>query len=573
MWGYTLCVAKDFNEEKQNRQLEELHKQEEEQLVATLAESKYGLPYIDLHRIGVDNEALRAIPEADAIAMKVAPFKLFGDNVYIAVRAPSEDLFKKLKEDMERKNLNPTFYMTSSASLNKVWERYKELSMAESSRIGGLDISGEILTNTAKNIHHIQDIEKLVVETLEANKTHRISRLLEIILAGAIAIRASDVHIEPEKDRSRLRLRLDGVLQDINFFGSDVYRLLNSRIKLLSGMKLTSKVAQDGRFNIMEKDEEINIRVSLIPGAYGEAIVMRILDPKSIQVEFEKLGIEPYLFKIVQDQIKKPNGLILVTGPTGSGKTTTLYAFLRKIYSPEINIITIEDPVEYHLVGITQTQINLKRGYTFPEGLRSALRQDPDVIMVGEIRDGDTAEIAVQSSLTGHMVFSTLHTNNAAGVIPRLIDLGVNPKILVSALSLSMAQRLVRILCTFCRKEYTPTEEESKTVKLVMDSIKDEGKSLTSYNINPDAPVKFFAPVGCEKCNKTGYNGRIGIFEAIITNEAVEKIMPENPSEHEIKRVARNQGILSMRQDGLVKVLNGITSLEEVRSVVDLSEE
>ena len=368
-------------------------------------------------------------------------------------------------------------------------------------------------------------------------------------------------------------MRLDGVLQDINFFGSDVYRLLNSRIKLLSGMKLTSKVAQDGRFNIMEKDEEINIRVSLIPGAYGEAIVMRILDPKSIQVEFEKLGIEPYLFKIVQDQIKKPNGLILVTGPTGSGKTTTLYAFLRKIYSPEINIITIEDPVEYHLVGITQTQINLKRGYTFPEGLRSALRQDPDVIMVGEIRDGDTAEIAVQSSLTGHMVFSTLHTNNAAGVIPRLIDLGVNPKILVSALSLSMAQRLVRILCTFCRKEYTPTEEESKTVKLVMDSIKDEGKSLTSYNINPDAPVKFFAPVGCEKCNKTGYNGRIGIFEAIITNEAVEKIMPENPSEHEIKRVARNQGILSIRQDGLVKVLNGITSLEEVRSVVDLSEE
>jgi len=563
----------DFDEEKQNKQLDDLHKQEEEQLVATLAESKYGLPYIDLNRIGVDNEALRSISQTDALEMKVAPFKLFGKNIFIAVRAPNENLFKKLKEDMERKNLVPTFYMTSSASLNKVWDRYKELSMAESSKIGGLEISGEILRDTAKNINHIQDIEKLVIEALEGNKIHKISRLLEIILAGAIAIRASDVHIEPEKERGRLRLRLDGVLQDINFFGSDVYRLLNSRIKLLSGMKLTSKIAQDGRFNIMEKDEEISVRVSLIPGSYGESIVMRILDPKSIQIEFKKLGIEPYLFGIVQEEIIKPNGLILVTGPTGSGKTTTLYAFLRKIYSPEINIITIEDPVEYHLIGITQTQINLERGYTFPEGLRSALRQDPDVIMVGEMRDGETAEIAVQSSLTGHVVLSTLHTNNAAGVIPRLIDLGVNPKILVSALSLSIAQRLVRKLCVFCKKEKTPIEEESKIIKSIIDGMKEEAKDPSNHNINPDAPFKLFVPVGCEKCNSTGYNGRIGIFEAIKTDEAIEKIIPENPSEREIKKVASKQGILSMRQDGIVKILNGITSFEEVQSVVDLLEE
>ncbi|OGI57543.1 hypothetical protein A2640_02630 [Candidatus Nomurabacteria bacterium RIFCSPHIGHO2_01_FULL_36_23] len=445
--------------------------------------------------------------------------------------------------------------------------------MAESSKIGGLEISGEILRDTAKNINHIQDIEKLVIEALEGNKIHKISRLLEIILAGAIAIRASDVHIEPEKERGRLRLRLDGVLQDINFFGSDVYRLLNSRIKLLSGMKLTSKIAQDGRFNIMEKDEEISVRVSLIPGSYGESIVMRILDPKSIQIEFKKLGIEPYLFGIVQEEIIKPNGLILVTGPTGSGKTTTLYAFLRKIYSPEINIITIEDPVEYHLIGITQTQINLERGYTFPEGLRSALRQDPDVIMVGEMRDGETAEIAVQSSLTGHVVLSTLHTNNAAGVIPRLIDLGVNPKILVSALSLSIAQRLVRKLCVFCKKEKTPIEEESKIIKSIIDGMKEEAKDPSNHNINPDAPFKLFVPVGCEKCNSTGYNGRIGIFEAIKTDEAIEKIIPENPSEREIKKVASKQGILSMRQDGIVKILNGIISFEEVQSVVDLLEE
>ena len=563
----------DFDEEKQNKQLDDLHKQEEEQLVASLAESKYGLPYIDLYRIGIDNEALRAISETDAIKMKVAPFKLFGKNIFIAVRVPNPELLENIKDDMERKNLAPTFYMASAASLNKVWERYKEISMAESSKVGGLDISLEILKNTEKNIEHMQDIGKLVIETLEGNEIHKISRLLEIILAGAIAIKASDIHIEPEKDRGRLRLRLDGVLQDINFFGLDIYRLLNSRIKLLSGMKLTSKIAQDGRFSIMEEKEEINIRTSLIPGTYGESIVMRILDPKSIQVKFEDLGIEPYLFSVIEQEIAKPNGLILVTGPTGSGKTTTLYAFLRKIYSPEIKMITIEDPIEYHLIGITQTQTNDKRGYTFVEGLRSALRQDPDVVMVGEIRDRETAETAVQSALTGHIVFSTLHTNNAAGVVPRLIDLGVNPKILVSALSLSIAQRLVRKLCKFCKKENTPTEEQAKIVKLVLDSIKEEGKDLSRYNIKTDESLKIFSPIGCEKCNKIVYTGRIGIFEAIKTNEAIEKIIPENPSEHEIKKVARSQGILSMRQDGIVKILNGITSLEEVQSVVDLSEE
>ncbi len=338
-------------------------------------------------------------------------------------------------------------------------------------------------------------------------------------------------------------------------------------------MKLTSKIAQDGRFNIIEGKDELSIRVSLIPGAYGEAIVMRILDPKSIQVEFEQLGIEDYLLGIIQNQIIKPNGLILVTGPTGAGKTTTLYAFLRKMYSPDINIITIEDPVEYHINGITQTQVNTEKDYTFAEGLRSILRQDPDVIMVGEIRDRDTAEIAVQSSLTGHMVLSTLHTNNAAGVIPRMIDLGVNPKILVSSLSIAIAQRLVRILCQFCKKEKVVSEREAMIIKTIIEEMKTENKDLTKHNIKPDAPIKLYEPAGCDKCNGTGYKGRIGIFEAICNNAEIEKIIPENPSEREIKQIAKTQGILSMRQDGVIKMLNGITSYEEVLSVVDLSEE
>jgi len=562
-----------FDEEKQNKQLGDLYKEEEEELISSISQSKHGLPYINLARVVVDNEALRSIPEAEARELKVAPFKLTGKNLFVAVRSPSEKLLVKLKEDIEKQNLIPQFYMTSLASLTKVWDRYKELSMAENSQVGGLNISGEVLRDTAKNINKIQDIEKLLSEVIAGNQIHKVSHLLEIILAGGIAIKASDIHIEPEKERSRLRLRIDGVLEDVTFFGLDTYRLLDSRIKLLSGMKFNSKIAQDGRFNIMEGDEEISIRSSMIPGAYGESIVMRILDPKAIRVNLEDLGIEPSLFKVVEEEIVKPNGMILVTGPTGSGKTTTLYAFLRKIYSTEINIITIEDPIEYHLSGITQTQVNAKKGYTFPEGLHSALRQDPDVIMVGEIRDGETAQIAVQSALTGHMVYSTLHTNNAAGVIPRLIDLGVNPKIMVSALSISMAQRLVRKLCPNCKAGKTPTEEEAETIKTVLKSIRDEGKDLSKYNIEIDKPFKLYGPVGCETCHMIGYSGRIGIFEAIKTNEEIEKIILRNPSEREIKKIARTQGILSMRQDGIVKIINGITSLEEVQGAVSLDEE
>jgi len=562
-----------FDEEAQNKQLEDIRKDEEEQLVEMLAESKYKIPYINLSRLGVDNEALRIIDEKDAKELNVAPFKLSGKNIFIAVRSPSEDLFASLKERTERKSLTPVFYMASMASLEKVWERYQEISMAESSRVGGLEISGEILRDTAKSINRMQDIEKLISLEMGKDQTHKISRLLEIILAGAISIKASDIHIEPEKEHSKLRFRLDGILQDIMILNTEIYNLLNSRIKLLSGMKITSKAAQDGRFSIQEGEEEISIRSSLIPGAYGEAIVMRILDPKSIQVDLEDIGIEDYLFSIIKEEIAKPNGLVLVTGPTGSGKTTTLYAFLRKIYSTEINIITIEDPVEYHLDGITQTQTNSKKGYGFAEGLRSALRQDPDVIMVGEIRDPETAEIAVQSALTGHMVFSTLHTNNAAGVIPRLIDLKINPKILVSSLSLSIAQRLVRKLCVDCKKEKILNEEESALLKSILKAMKDEGKDLTKYKIDENAVSKIYEPVGCDKCNGIGFKGRIGIFEAIKTDEAIEKIIPENPSEREIKKIASTQGILSMRQDGAVKILNGVTSIDEVKSVVDLLEE
>lgn len=565
----------DFDEEKQNKQLEELKREEEEGLIEMLAESKYKIPYADLTKLVIDNEALRVLTEKEANDLKVAPFKLLGKNIFIGVRSPQPELLEKLKEQAETKGLVPSFFMVSTASLEKVWGRYQELSLAENSRVGGIDISADVLREVAGKINTMQDIEKLAKDTLEENMIHKVSSLLEIILAGAIAIQASDVHIEPEQEKTKVRIRLDGVLHDVISFDNKIYHLLNSRIKLLSGMKLTSKTAQDGRFSIEEGQDEINIRASAIPGAYGESLVMRILDPKSIAMKLEDLGIEPYLFSIFNEEIKKPNGLILVTGPTGSGKTTTLYAFLRTIYSRDIKIITIEDPIEYHLNGITQTQTNEDKGYTFLEGLRSALRQDPDVVMVGEIRDKETAKTAIESALTGHMVFSTLHTNNAAGVIPRMIDLEANPKIMASALSLSIAQRLVRKLCKTCRAERQATDEERTILQSVIDFMKENGKDISKFGIDESTKtqMKVFTAPGCTECNMTGYKGRIGIFEAIKTDENIEKIMITNPSEREIKKSARAQGILTMREDGIIKILRGITSFEEVQSVVDLKEE
>ena len=562
-----------FNDEKQQKDLDDFKRQEEEDLVQILAEAKYDVQPINLANIPIENEALRSIPQKEAEALGIAPFKLTGKDLHIAVRAPHAETLVELKKYFTEHGYIPHFYMASSTSLAKAWERYTELSYASESRAGAISVSGSALKDIMKDIKNIDDIKK-AIERAEQDATHTTSHILEIALAGAIAINASDLHFEPEENTVRLRFRLDGILHEIMEIPPAIHKFLNSRIKLLAGLKITaSAVAQDGRFSIFLDEEEISLRVSLIPGAYGESIVMRILNPKSIRVKIEDLGIEPSLFEVFMREIKKPNGMILLTGPTGSGKTTTLYSFLQKIYSPEIKIITIEDPIEYHLPGITQTQTESEKGYTFLEGLRSSLRQDPDVIMVGEVRDSETAKIAVESALTGHLVFSTLHTNNAAGVIPRLIDLDVNPKILVSALSLSIAQRLVRKLCLNCRKEVSATEEQIKIIKKITDNAIAHNKDFSKYGVDTNAPLKIYGAVGCGECNNTGYKGRIGVFEAIIKTADIEKIIPNNPSEREIKEIASHQGYLDMREDGIVKILKGITSYDEVGSVVDFYEE
>lgn len=562
-----------FDDEKQKKNLEDLRKQEEEDLIQALAEPKYGVPPVNLMGIIIDNDALRSVPEKDAISLEIAPFKLVGKNIHVAVRSPQPEKLESLKSYFSDHEMIPHFYMASLSSLHKAWDRYKELSYASESKVGAVTVSGESLKKIMVDIKNMDDIKNAILEA-EKDKTHTTSRILEIVLAGAIAINASDVHFEPEEETVRLRLRLDGVLHEVMEITPFVHKFINSRIKLISGMKITtSAIAQDGRFSIFLDENEISLRVSIMPGAYGESIVMRILNPKSIRVKLEDMGIEPKLYEIFINEIKKPNGLILLTGPTGSGKTTTLYSFLQRIYSEEIKIITIEDPIEYHLHGISQTQTDDEKGYTFLEGLRSALRQDPDVIMVGEIRDAETAKTAVESALTGHLVFSTLHTNNAAGVIPRLIDLEVNPKTLVSALSLSIAQRLVRKLCVNCKKEKAITEKEIKTIKGILDEAKIHNKDISAYGIDLNAPFRIYEAIGCNECNKTGYKGQMGIFEAIYNDAEIEKIIPQNPSEREIKKIAANQGTLNMKEDGIVKVLKGITTLEEVGNAVDLFEE
>ncbi len=553
-----------FNEQKQNEQVEELKKVEAENLTKILS-AKYGLPYIDLSMFPVNIDALRVVKEDVARAAHVAPFNVVDKQVRLGVLSPKNPDTIEIVNMLKSQNYEPVLFLVSMESLKKVWERYKDLSYSFETKGGALTISNEEIADFTKRVHGIEDIAALIKEILGTKKIYRISRLFEIIIAGALSTGASDIHFEPEEMYARLRYRLDGMLTDIISLDPSTYALLLSRIKLLSNLKLNTKgKAQDGRFTIRVNDTEIEIRTSLLPGAYNDTIVLRILNPDAISVPLDQLGIHPRLLKVLEHQISKPNGMILNTGPTGSGKTTTLYAFLKKIHSSDIKIITIENPIEYHLPGIVQTQTDTEKGYTFLEGLRSALRQDPDVIMVGEIRDNETAEIAVNAALTGHLVFSTLHTNNAAGTFPRLIDLGVNSKVITSSLSIAMAQRLVRTLCKDCKTETEISAADKKTIDTVLATITDK-----TY-LDGVQTTKIWKAVGCDKCHNTGYRGRIGIFEAILTDANIENVIEMNPSEREIKKAAESQNMLDMTQDGVLKVLAGTTTLDELGRVVDM---
>jgi type IV pilus assembly protein PilB len=549
--------------EDYKRRVQDLRRKEEEDLAQMLSQ-KYSLSYVDLSGMPINTDALRLIPETLARKNKMAAFKIVGKKVEIAVLSPSNPDTMETVKSLEERKYEPNLHITSTASLERAWERYKDITFATETKEGILDISGEEISKILKTTKNLGDAKKTIEEVLSLKKGFRISRIVEIIVAAGLSTDSSDVHIEPEETYVRLRFRMDGILTDVLNFDLETYQLLLSRIKLLSGLKLNVKnVPQDGRFSINLEDSDIEIRTSTLPGAYGESIVLRILNPDSISVSLDKLGMDADFLEIVRREIGRPNGLILNTGPTGSGKTTTLYAFLKQIHTPQVKIITIEDPIEYHLPGIVQTQVESAKGYTFAEGLRSALRQDPDVIMVGEIRDKETAEIAVHASLTGHLVFSTLHTNNAAGTYPRLIDLGVNPKVITSAMRVSMAQRLVRKLCPDCKKQVPIEGVDKEKISRITAGIKNREKI-------PQTTMMYVAGAGCETCENSGYKGRVGIYEAILSDSNIEDAVEKSPSEREIVKAAESQNIMTMSQDGVVKVLHGITSMAELERVLDL---
>lgn len=554
-----------FDEKEEDKRIEELRQAEEEDVIKILAE-RYNYPYLNIIGLPINRDALRIINEEDARSANVAIFDMVNKKIKVIILSPNNEKTVGLLNRLVEEGYFPSVFMASKNSLERAWEKYKDISYATESEAGTFDISNEKVLDLMDKIQQIDDVRGLVSEVLSVKQTYRVTKIMEIMIAGALALNASDIHIEPEELEVRLRFRLDGVLLDVIKLDKPTFSLILSRIKLLSGLKLNiKKEAQDGRFSIKIKDSEIEIRTSVLPGAYDESIVMRLLNPKSIAVSLEELGIEKRTLDVLISQIEKPNGMILITGPTGSGKTTTLYAFLKKIYTPEIKILTIEDPIEYHLKGIVQTQVEDDKGYTFLAGLRAALRQDPDVIMVGEIRDAETANTAITASLTGHLVFSTLHTNSAAGSFPRLIDLKVNPKTISSALNVSMAQRLLRKLCPYCKKEKTPNDSEQKIIKETVDSISDK-----TY-LDGVQTAKIYEAVGCPKCNNTGYKGRIAIVEAILGTKEIEAILDKNPSDREIKAVAKSQNILDMKQDGVLKVLKGVSTLDELSRVIDLS--
>jgi len=517
---------------------------------------KTGYAYFNLKAYPVDGTALATISEDDARASRVAVVHKTGTKLRVAVADPDNTKTKEILIKLAKDGYICELIVVSQASLNLAWKHYQSRKDSPDSALGVVKITDKELSETEKQIKSIGDLKERLTSM-------PVTQILNILIAGALKIGASDIHFEAEEKNIRLRYRLDGVLNDIVDISTSGYKQLLSRIKLMSGLKLNIHDApQDGRFTIRREDSDIEVRVSILPGNYGENIVMRILDPSTIKQKLEDLGMSPGILEKVKKLLDKTTGAILTTGPTGSGKTTTLYAFIKHVNSSDIKVITIEDPVEYHIEGITQTQVDAEAGYTFAGGLRSIVRQDPDVILIGEIRDLETAEIAMQAALTGHLVFSTLHTNNSAGTIPRLIDLGVKPVTIAPAINAIMAQRLVRRVCPKCgKKEKIKTEDYEK----IKDFLK---KTRIEALKKIDENTEFVYPQKCLECNQTGYSGRVGVYELFEIDPDLEKLIQKSPGVSEMQDMAMAKGMITLLEDGLLKAIDGKTTIEEVLRVI-----
>ena len=518
------------------------------------------LPYVDLRNVVVDQEILSTVPRELSVKFQAVPFGKTVDTINVAMLDPNN---VQAIEFIEKKTgLSVSPYMASADSIKIVLDQYQ-------------DISGEV----GEALSSIEVDKSKIDETKDGSvdlaQDAPVTRAVNTIMEYAAKAHASDVHIEPREKSVKVRYRIDGVLHDTMNLPAHILPALVSRIKILSNMKIDEhRIPQDGRFDIKVDGREVDLRVSMSPTVFGEKIVIRLLDKSGGLITLEVLGIRGRAYKIIDAGIKRPHGMVLSTGPTGSGKSTTLYAILNKMNSTEVNIITLEDPVEYQVDGVNQIQVNNAVGLTFASGLRSILRQDPDIIMVGEIRDAETAGLAVQSALTGHTVLSSLHTNSAAGVLPRLLDMDIEPFLVSSTVSTVIGQRLVRKICAKCKEKYIASpalaDAIAKEVGKYLPSTADKSLNTdTGYDNLPkveDKEITLFRGKGCDECRNTGFQGRIGIFEVFPVTPEIEKLLLTHSTTTEIQDAAIAQNMITMREDGFLKALEGVTTIEEVVS-------
>jgi len=486
------------------------------------------IPIVDISTFNIKKETLNLVPENLAKKYMIIPLYKISNTLTIAMVDPFN--LYAIDELRSKTGLNVKIVISTEKNIKKAIEKYY----------------GSIHSYEFQDVSEGEEtvLTKWVEDAPAVN-------LVNNIIEKAVRLKASDIHIEPEENSLRIRMRIDGILREVATPPKEYFNGIISRIKIMSNMNIAEKrIPQDGRASVTVDGKEIDLRVSTIPTSFGENMVLRLLDKTRLILPLEKLGFSQKEEKLYKSVIQKTNGLILVCGPTGSGKTTTLYSTLSRIKSIEKNIITIEDPIEYQLETIRQMQVNPKVGITFSSGLRSILRQDPDIIMVGEIRDTETASIAIQSSLTGHLVFSTLHTNDAAGAITRLLDMGIEPYLIASSLRAVIAQRLVRKLCPKCKTKRTITEEEIAILSGI------------------EKNTEVYDPVGCPECNNTGFSGRIGIFELIIVDDKIKKLILKKSASDEIKKAAVESGTDTLMKNGIEKIKSGITSIQEILRVI-----
>ncbi len=533
-------LARALGDQKRKIEEEEARKRAE----------RLDLPYVNLQNFPLDLNALGVFTEQEARESESLPFYKDQHDVRIGTTNPENQLLKTKLHELAQ-HLNVTVYFISTSSFQKTVPYYDKV-VVPTSRF----------TDTIQVVS-TTDYQSLLKELTANSGTKPATELMAILFGAAVSEGSSDIHLEPEDHMVKVRYRVDGVLHEAAQLPKAVLQTMLSRLKLLSKLKLNvTNEPQDGRLSILVDDTPLDVRVSILPSSYGEAVVMRLLGIGAVSVTVAELGLIGRASEVIQSQLQKPNGMIITTGPTGSGKTTTLYAFLRELNEPGVKIITLEDPVEYKIEGIQQTPIDHTVDFNFAKGLRSVLRQDPDIVMVGEIRDPETAETALQAALTGHVVLSTLHTNDASGAVPRLVTMGVKPFTIAPAVNAIIAQRLVRKLCQSCIVTAEPAEHILEQVRHVISEIP------TNAGLNIPKDLVFYHSTGCNACNGLGYKGRMGVYEVVEVNDEMRELILEEPSGLAIKKLAVKNGTVSMLQDGLVKALQKITDIEEVFRVV-----